>query len=137
MISNKYSPDQWAFMNLPTTQQKIQRDLKSAVARFLDTAPERSVLLRASVILEILKDYFERQLTRDDGDAYDRSKAEEVLIALSDARRRMRTDQDVEKSLAEVMASAPLSEEELAKQVKEWEAFEARLKAEGKEHWWD
>jgi hypothetical protein len=124
-------------MNLPATQEKIQRDLRSTIVRFLDTAPEKALLFRASAILAILKYYFEEQLAREDGDAYDKATAEEVLIGLSVARRRMRTDEDVEKRLAEIMANPPMTDEELDKRVKGWEAVEARLKAEGKEHWWD
>jgi hypothetical protein len=131
MNSNKYSPDQWALMNLPATQEKIQRELRSTIVRFLDTAPEKALLFRVSAILGILKYYFEEQLAREDGDAYDDATAKEALVWLSLARRRMRTDEDVEKWVASIMASPPMTDEEL----KQWEALEALLKAEGKEHW--
>jgi len=124
-------------MNLPATQEKIQRDLRSTIVRFLDTAPEKALLFRASAVLEILKYYFEEELAREDGDAYDKAIVEEVLIGLSVARRRIRTEEDVEKWLAEIMASPPMTDEELDKQVKGWEAIEAHLKADGKRHWWD
>jgi hypothetical protein len=135
---DRYDPDQWAFMNLPETQEKIQRDLRSAIVRFLDTAPEKALLFRASAVLGILRYYFEEFLTREDGDDYEKATAEEVLIALSVARRRMRTDEEVEKWLAEIMAAHPrMTDEELDGKVKQFEELEARLKAEGKEHWWD
>jgi len=118
---------------------KIQRELRSAIARFLDTAPENALLFRASAILGILKHYFEGHLEREDRDAYDEAAAEEVLVWLSLALRRMRTDEQVEKWLAEIKASPlpPITDEELDKQLKGSEALEARLKAEGKERWWD
>lgn len=124
-------------MNLPATQDKIQRDLRSAIVRFLDTAPEKALLFRASAILGILKHYFEQELSREDSDAYDKATAGEALVWLSLARRRMRTDEDVEKWLAEIMASPPMTDEEFDKQLKGWEALEAWLKAEGKEHYRD
>jgi hypothetical protein len=139
--SNKYTTDQWAFMNLPATQDKIQRELRSAIARFLDTAPEKALLFRTSAILGLLRYYFEEQLARKDGDAYDKATAEEVLISLSVARRRIRTDEavekDVEQWLAEMMARPPMTEEERDRLAEWWEKQEASLKAEGKEHWWD
>jgi hypothetical protein len=136
--SNRYSPDQWAFMNLPATQDKIQRDLRNAIIRFLDTAPEKALLFRASAILRMLKHYFGQELSREDGDAYDKATAEEVLSGLRYPLRHIRTDDEVEKWLAEIIASERrMTDEELDKRVKEWEAVEARLKAEGKENWWD
>jgi hypothetical protein len=137
MALNKYSPDQWAFMNLPVTQGKILRDLRSSVTRFLDTAPEKALILRASAILEILRHYFEAQLERAGDDPYERATSEEVLIGLSTARRRMRTDEVVEREIAELLALPPMTDEELDRKVKEWEALESRLKKEGLEHWWD
>src|ERR1017187_6607294 len=104
MNSNKYSPDQWASMNLPGTQDRIQHDLRSAVVRFLDTAPEKALLFRTSAIIGILTHYFEQELSREDGDDYDKTTAEEVLIGLACARRSMRTDEQVEKWLAEIKA---------------------------------
>jgi DnaJ-domain-containing protein 1 len=124
-------------MNLPETLDRIQRDLRGAIARFLDTAPEKALLFRTSAILGILKHYFEQEISREDGDAYDKATAEEVLVVLGLAKRQMRTDEQVEKWVAEIMESPPMTDEELDKKLKGWEALEARLKAEGKEHWWD
>jgi hypothetical protein len=53
------------------------------------------------------------------------------------ALRRMRTDEQVEKWLAEIKALPPMTDEELDKKLKGWEALEARRKAKGKEQWWD
>lgn len=119
-------------MNLPATQEKIRRDLRSAVERFLDTAPAGSVLFRTSIILGILRDYFRRRLARKDSDAYDKATAEEVLAGLSFAGTRIRADEDVEKWLAEIMAAPPITDEEFETRLKEWEALDARLKTEGK-----
>jgi hypothetical protein len=69
--------------------------------------------------------------------AYDKATAQEALVGLGVAKRRMGTDEDVEKWLAEIVASPRITGEELDKRVKGWQAMEARLKAEGKEHWWD
>lgn len=137
MTSKKYTQEQWETMTLPATQDKIFHDLRSSVVRFLDTAPEKQLIFRASAILGILRHYFEQQLAREDGDAYDTATAEEVLIGLSAARKRMRTDQDVENRLAEIMAAPPMTDEELDKKVEGWRRLDALLKANGLEHWWD
>jgi DnaJ-domain-containing protein 1 len=69
--------------------------MRSAIVRFLDTAPEKALLFRTSAILGILKHYFEQELSREDGDGYDKATAEEVLVGLGCARQRTRTDERV------------------------------------------
>jgi hypothetical protein len=49
----------------------------------------------------------------------------------------LRSDEAVEQEVADMMAKPPLSEEEAAKKLKEWEKVEALVKASGKKHWWE
>jgi hypothetical protein len=120
-------------MNLPETQQRMRADLRSIIARFLDTAPDGQIIARASVVIGILKEYFETQYEDEDADVYDRSKAETVLTGLRMARKLLGTDESDEKLVAEALASGPPTEA----QIKRREEFDAAVKARGKEHWWD
>jgi hypothetical protein len=123
-------------MNLPATQDKIQRDLRSAIVRFLDTSPEKALLFRTSAILHMLKHYFEQELSRGDGDSYDKATAEEVLFGVGFALRHIRRDDDVEKWVADRIAAAErMTDEELDKHAKEQDALDALFKAAGKERW--
>jgi hypothetical protein len=49
----------------------------------------------------------------------------------------LRSDEAVEQEVAEMIAKPPLSEEETAKKLKEWEKVESLVKASGKKHWWE
>lgn len=128
-------------MNRPETEEKIRQDLKSALGRFLDSAPQGQIIARVSDVFVILKDCFE--LLYEHGDIHDRAKAETVLFALRSATKLFRTDEEIEQGVANAIAEVtanPATEEEVKKReakTKEWEKLEARLKAEGKKHWWE
>jgi hypothetical protein len=111
----------------------MRGDLRSIIVRFLDTAPDGQIISRVSVVLAILKEYFEAQHEDEDADVYDRSKAETVLMGMRMARKLLGTDESDENLVAGALASGPPTEA----QIRRKEEFDAAVKAQGKEHWWD
>ena len=143
--SERYDPDQWECMNKPQAQSKIQEALGSYLRSFLDTAPEGSELARVKEVLSMVMRYFEREYQLAEGGATRDPKrssiAEEVLMALAAARKRIRSDEALDTWLAEiekeVRSSPPIPPEVLDQETEAWREFEEKLRQQGKEHWWE
>ena len=111
----------------------MRGDLKSIIDRFLDTAQDGQIIARVSLVLGILKQYFETRYDDENADVYDRTKAETVLQGLRIAGKLLGTDESEEKLVSEALAKGPSTEA----QIRFWEEIDAAMKAQGKEHWWD
>ena len=129
--SNRYDPEQWAFMNRPDTQIKIRNALSGYLRSFLDTAPEHDGSERVKELLAMVKRYFEKELEKaeNERDLNRISASELVLASLSAAIRRMPTQEQLEQ----VADTTPATSEA----VEGWERFERFLEREGKKGWWD